>query len=94
MRPTSNFRLLVSTAAVFLSSFLFVENASAARYPVPRIFRGTNLPVARNGFSPVIIATGAERDYIKSLHILDRPYRPLHFYGNTVRRRHFRQCRR
>jgi hypothetical protein len=37
-----------------------------------------------------IIARGAERDAIRSTHILNRPYRPLHFYGNTVRRRHAR----
>jgi hypothetical protein len=38
----------------------------------------------------VIIARGAEREQIESTDILDRPYRPLHFYGNTVRRQHYR----
>lgn len=33
----------------------------------------------------------AYRQHIRSLHILDRPYRFGHFYGNTVRRRHRRQ---
>ena len=37
-----------------------------------------------------VIARGAEREKIESTPILDRPYRPLHFYGNTVRRRHYR----
>ncbi|MBC8873841.1 MAG: hypothetical protein H8E44_30750 [Planctomycetes bacterium] len=32
----------------------------------------------------------AHRQTIKSMHILDRPYRPGHFYGNTVRRRYYR----
>ncbi len=31
-----------------------------------------------------------KRRAIKSMHILDRPDRPGHFYGNTVRRRHRR----
>jgi len=31
----------------------------------------------------------AYRHAIRSMHILDRPYRPGHFYGNTVRRRHY-----
>jgi hypothetical protein len=38
----------------------------------------------------VVIARGAEREQIESTDILQRPYRPLHFYGNTVRRQHYR----
>jgi hypothetical protein len=37
-----------------------------------------------------VIARGSERAKIESTPILERPYRPLHFYGNTVRRRHYR----
>jgi hypothetical protein len=40
------------------------------------------------GFDPRIVVVGEEREKIKSTPILDRPYRPLHVYGNTVRRRH------
>lgn len=36
-----------------------------------------------------IIRFGAERERIRSMHILDRPYRLFHFYGNTVRRLHY-----
>jgi hypothetical protein len=42
------------------------------------------------GSSYPIIATGAQREEIKSTPILNRPNRPGHFYGNTVRRRHHR----
>jgi hypothetical protein len=42
------------------------------------------------GWSPVIIATGDYRKEIESLPIEQRPYRPLHVYGNTVRRMHYR----
>jgi len=38
-----------------------------------------------------IIAFGAERQQIRETPILERENRPLHFYGNTVRRRHTRQ---
>jgi hypothetical protein len=41
------------------------------------------------GSSYTIIAPSAQREVIKSTHILDRPNRPGHFYGNTVRRRHY-----
>ena len=34
--------------------------------------------------------SGLSRQEIRSMNILDRPYRPLHFYGNTVRRRYHR----
>jgi hypothetical protein len=34
-------------------------------------------------------ARAAQRRAIKSRHILDRPNRPGHIYGNTVRRRYY-----
>ena len=37
-----------------------------------------------------IVRVGESRDAIKSMPITDRPYRPLHVYGNTVRRMHYR----
>jgi len=45
---------------------------------------------AANGWSPVIIATGPYRHQLQSLPIERRPNRPLHFYGNAVRRSHAR----
>jgi hypothetical protein len=42
------------------------------------------------GWSPNIIATGQEREQIRATPIEQRPYRPLHIYGNTVRRMHYR----
>jgi hypothetical protein len=42
------------------------------------------------GWSPVIIARGEYREQVKSLPMELRPYRPLHFYGNTARRIHYR----
>ena len=37
-----------------------------------------------------IVARGPLRQQIEATPILDRPYRPLHFYGNTVRREFYR----
>lgn len=42
--------------------------------------------LAETGRLP-IVARGDLRDEIKSLDINERPHRPLHFYGNAVRRR-------
>lgn len=42
------------------------------------------------GFDPRVVTFGDARDEIKSTPITQRPYRPLHVYGNTVRRRHQR----
>lgn len=39
---------------------------------------------------PRVIARGTDRDVIKSTPIHHRPNRPLHFYGNTVRRNYHR----
>jgi hypothetical protein len=41
-------------------------------------------------WSPNIIARGEEREQIRATPIEQRPNRPLHFYGNTVRRIHYR----
>ncbi|EMI42091.1 putative secreted protein [Rhodopirellula sp. SWK7] len=55
------------------------------------VFSSTDVASAASpGWSPVIIATGEYREQIKSLPIEQRPNRPFHFYGNTVRRRHYR----
>jgi|GEM_PF-911324 len=42
------------------------------------------------GWMPVVVARGELREQIESMPIEARPYRPLHFYGNTVRRRYYR----
>ena len=44
----------------------------------------------QTGFDPRVVAIGEAREEIKSTPIENRPYRPLHVYGNTVRRRHYR----
>ena len=45
--------------------------------------------VAEPTWARTIIPTGQERAIVKSTPIEMRPYRPLHVYGNTVRRRHY-----
>ena len=45
---------------------------------------------AGTGFDPRIVAYGDSREEIKSTPITQRPNRPLHVYGNSVRRRHHR----
>lgn len=46
-------------------------------------------PQETSGQGP-IIATGDLRRQIAATPIVERPNRPLHVYGNTVRRRHHR----
>ncbi len=60
-------------------SFIGAANGGAA-----------NAGAAEPGWSPVIVARGEYRDQIQSTPIEKRPYRPLHVYGNTVRRQHYR----
>ena len=49
-------------------------------------------PVASQepGWDGTVVARGQQRVKIESTEITRRPYRPLHFFGNTVRRRHYR----
>jgi hypothetical protein len=39
---------------------------------------------------PVFVAQNLSRTQIRSMPIEARPNRPIHFYGNAVRRRHHR----
>ena len=50
----------------------------------------SNAAAQEPGWWGVVIAPESIRPQIQSTPIIDRPYRPLHFYGNTVRRRHYR----
>ena len=45
---------------------------------------------AGTGFDPRIVVLGEARNELRSTPITQRPNRPLHVYGNTVRRRHHR----
>lgn len=53
-------------------------------------------PVTVSGanFDPRIVTFGEAREQIKSTPMTDRPNRPLHIYGNSVRRRHGRSAPR
>jgi len=41
---------------------------------------------AEPGWYPFVIARGEDRIKIQNTPMHERPYRPMHFYGNTVRR--------
>jgi hypothetical protein len=42
------------------------------------------------GWWGVVIARGEDQARVEATPILERPYRPLHIYGNTVRRQYYR----
>lgn len=46
--------------------------------------------LAGGGFDPRVVTFGAAREQLQNTPITQRPNRPLHVYGNTVRRRHER----
>ena len=66
-----------------MRTLVFVAVLTASFAPLPADARST-------GFDPRIVTFGEAREEIKSTPITQRPYRPLHVYGNTVRRRHER----
>lgn len=46
------------------------------------------------GWAPNVIKRGAERAISRKTPIQHRPYRPMHIYGNTVRRIYYRSTPR
>lgn len=42
------------------------------------------------GWTSRVLKVGPERELSEQTPILERPYRPLHFYGNAVRRNYYR----
>jgi hypothetical protein len=42
------------------------------------------------GWTSRVLKLGPEREISEQMPILERPYRPLHFYGNAVRRNYYR----
>ena len=66
-----------------MRSLAFAALLAAAVAPAPADASGT-------GFDTRIVTFGETRDQIKSTPITQRPNRPLHVFGNTVRRRHSR----
>ena len=50
----------------------------------------SNCSAKEPGWDLRVVTFGESREQIKSTPILERSYRPLHFYGNTVRRMHYR----
>jgi len=75
------------------------------RLPAPRTLRrlavlalllaalGEVRPADASDFDPRVITFGDARQEIKSTPVTQRPNRPLHVYGNTVRRRADRAVR-
>ena len=48
------------------------------------------LPAQEPGWTSRVLKLGPEREISEQTPILERPYRPLHFYGNAVRRNYYR----
>ncbi len=44
---------------------------------------------AEPGWTWQVVTFGEKRAEIQSTPIVNRKYRPLHFYGNTIRRKHY-----
>ena len=54
-------------------------------------FQDTNSATAAEpGWASEIVVNGGVRQRVEATPMVARPYRPLHFYGNTVRRVYYR----
>ena len=71
--------LRIVSAAFILSALVMFSAPASAR-------AADNGP----GWMGVVVARGELKQEIESTPILNRPNRPFHFYGNTVRREYYR----
>lgn len=57
------------------------------------VLAGLSLPcsvvASEPGWVGHVIKPASQREQIRNTPIINRPYRPLHFYGNTVRRMYY-----
>jgi len=67
-----------------MRTFVIATVTTVALVPI------TPVDAANARIEPQIIARGENREQVQNTPILERPNRPLHVYGNTVRRRHHR----
>jgi hypothetical protein len=49
-----------------------------------------SVPAQEPGWSRAIVLSGPERYELNQIDLLSRPYRPFHFFGNSVRRAYYR----
>ena len=70
--------LRVSLAAFILSTVMLFASPSTAS------------AASETGWLGVVVARGELKQQIEATPILERPNRPFHFYGNTVRRQYYR----
>jgi hypothetical protein len=82
--------LRVSLAALIASAGTLFINLHMATADSPN---GATANSNKPGWLPVIVARGELKQQIESTPIVDRPNRPLHFYGNAVRRKYYRANR-
>ena len=50
----------------------------------------SGLQAQEPSWSPWVVVRGQQRTELRAKPMHERPYRPFHFYGNTVRRRYHR----
>lgn len=74
---------IVMSIALFLA-MVFASQATAQEYSL------RNTSAQEPNWYPFVIARGADRMVIQSTPMEERPYRPMHFYGNAIRRSYFR----
>ena len=54
------------------------------------VFLSQSSLAAEPNWYPYVVARGSDRVAIQNIPMHKRPYRPMHFYGNAVRRNYHR----
>ena len=77
-------KLFVAITIAITTFVVASDSSNAQEVTWPRTY------APEPGWQPSIVATGQTRLVIENTPIELRPYRPFHFYGNAVRRYHYR----
>ena len=87
---TMKLQVSIAMFVAFLLAAFLITPAHAQSFSTALRPLDFTLANSQPTYYPYIIARGADRLAIQNTPMAMRPYRPMHFYGNAVRRGYFR----
>ena len=87
----TNSKTLSFVIAIVIATWMSTAHAQA-QSPNNNVIanRAMTVRAGEPSWYPYTFARPGDREQIRSTPIENRPYRPLHFYGNTMRRNYYR----
>lgn len=83
-------KLAGSTALFLFVCYSFSAETASAQYISSPYLDLAPMRTIEPGWAPYVLAAPQTRARLAQMPIEQRPYRPFHFYGNTIRRTYYR----